>query len=716
MVARFDGWALKREPLELSHDGQAVRVQEQPLQILESLIARPGELVRREDLITKLWPRGITDFDAGLNTAVRKLRAVLDDDADAPRFIETVPRQGYRFIGTLKTDPLVAPSPTTAIAAPVAPPRSYWRAALLVLAAVVMVGLAAFYIANRDLAIPTDGQYRIAVLPFENLSPDPANAFFADGMHEEILRSLGNARNLDVVSRTTMMLYRKTPKTVPQIAKDLGVSHVLEGTVRRDAQNVRVTLQLVDARADKHLWARNFDRKLVDAMTLQGEIATEVAAQLAIQLSDERSRLPPSTSLEAYDLWIQGVLAWQSLGAGGTTLQEVLRVEALYTRAIELDPAYAAAYADRCRVRAAKFIAGFDMTDENIAGARTDLAVAQRLAGHTPHVLVRSAIVAYFLDGDMERALALFAAAEKAGPLDADHTMTKANFLGYARRLDEALAAHAQAARLDPGNPTIARFRMVNLFAAHRPAEALRVVRDLDTRIPGRIDRGEWLFAYTGGTERWRTEVERMRDQPQPNFVMANEFDLLRFEGRRDELRSLLANTSLTEYRPQSLLRSLVGSGMKPVAELLGWERLMAGDRAGAKRAGEAVLAFHRQQPVKKWNAWSLHLTAAEGALFTGDGARAIAEARTALAAIGPTPNLATNTYTRMLAARIFAWAGAREEAIGILERLARDYPGLGPAHIARDPLLMMPLADEPRWRELSRMLEAEIAANQSLL
>jgi tetratricopeptide (TPR) repeat protein len=513
-----------------------------------------------------------------------------------------------------------------------------------------------------------------------------------------------------------MMLYRKAPKTVPEIVEDLGASHILEGTVRRDAHTVRVTLQLVDARADKQLWARSFDRKLDDAMTLQSEIAAEVAAQLAIELSGESSRLPPSSNPEAYDLWMKGVLAWQSLGAGGATAQEIQRVEALYTRAIELDPAYAAAYADRCRVRTAKFITGLDTTDENIAGARADLAVAQRLAGHTPHVLVRSAIVAYFLDGDMKRALELFAAAEKAGPLDADHTMTKANFLGYAGRLDEALAAHEQAAKLDPANPTIARFRMANLFAAHRPAGALRVVRDLDARIPGRIDRGEWVFAYTGTTGRWRTEIERLRDQPQPNFVLANEFDLLRFEGRREELRALLADTPLSEYRPKSVLGSLVGSATKPVAELRGWERLMAGDHAAVKRAGAAVLEFHRNQVEKKWNAWSLHLIAAEGALFVGDDARAITEARAALAAIGSDPNPAPSTYSQMLCARIFAWAGARDEAIGMLEKLAREYPGLGPAHIARDPLLTLPLASEPRWRELSRTLEAEIAANHSLI
>jgi TolB-like protein len=583
---------------------------------------------------------------------------------------------------------------------------------MIVVAAIV----GAVFFANRPPPAPAGGKFRIAVLPFENLSPDPANAFFADGMHEEILRSLANARTLDVVSRTTMMLYRRQPKTIPELFDDLGVTHVLEGTVRRDALDVRVTLQLVDARADKQVWAGSFDRKLVDVMTLQSEIAAEVAAQLATRLTDQGAPLASPASLAAYDHWLQGVLAWQNLGAGFATLQEIRRVEGLYTKAIELDPGYAMAYADRCRVRASAFVGGLDMTDENIAGARADLAIAQRLAGDTPHVLVRSAIVAYFLDGDMTRALELFAAAEKAGPLDADHIMTKANFLGFAGRVEEAVAAHAEAARLDPANPAIARFRMVHLFAAHRPADALRVLRELDARIPGRVERGEWLFAYTGTTQRWRTELERMRDQPQPNFVLANEFDLLRYEGRHEELRAMLDRTPLVEYRPQSPLRSLVGSGMKPVAALRGWERLLAGDRPGAKRAGESVLELHRQQTVKNWNKWSLHLTAAEGALFTGDERRAMNEARAALASLGAAPNLATNTYTRMLAARIFAWAGAHEEAIGMLERLSGEYPGLGPAHIARDPLLSRPLADEPRWRALTRALEAQIAANQSLL
>jgi tetratricopeptide (TPR) repeat protein len=450
-------------------------------------------------------------------------------------------------------------------------------------------------------------------------------------------------------------------------------------------------------------------------MTLQTEIASEVAQELATRLSNDGTQLPPSRSAEAYDLWLKGALAWQNVGAGGTTMQEMQRVEAMYSRAIELDASYAAAYADRCRVRIAMFNIGYDTSDANLAGARADLAMAQKLAPRSTHVMIRSANVAYLIDGDLDRALALIAAAEKAGPLDGDHLMTKANFLGFARRLDEALETHAQAAKLDPANPTIARFQMVHLFAAHRPADALRVLHALDERMPGRVERGELSFDYTASTTRWRAELERMREMPQPNLALSNEFDLLRIEGRLDDLADLLASTPLTEFRQHSASRTLIGAPMKPVAALRGWERLLAGKRAAAAAQGAIVLKSVEIQPRKKWNAWALHLLAAEGALFAGDREKALVEARLALAAVGNTSNLAVTLYSQRTAARIYAWAGAHDEAMRLLEALSSSYPGVGPAAITRDPLFSLPLARNARWQALARTLEAQIARNQSL-
>ena len=286
LVAKFDGWTLRRTPLELFRGDQPVRLQEQPLQVLEALLLRSSELVTREELAARLWPDTVVDFEAGLNTAVRKLRVALADDADAPRYVETVPRQGYRFIGQIERpvercdDDLVmegsrAPA---ALRFEAAGRHSSWsRAGLALVGLVAAVAAAIAFVATHPPASSVapgaslrPPAIRLAVLPFTNLSPDPANAFFADGMHEELLSVLGTqAPDLEVISRTTMMPYRAKPTSMRALARELQATHVLEGSVRREATTVRVSLQLVDAVADRQIWSRSYERTLVDAMRLQ---------------------------------------------------------------------------------------------------------------------------------------------------------------------------------------------------------------------------------------------------------------------------------------------------------------------------------------------------------------------------------------------------------------------------------------------------------------
>jgi TolB-like protein/DNA-binding winged helix-turn-helix (wHTH) protein len=711
VAASFDGWVLLREPLELLRDGKRLTLQELPLQILELLTSRAGQLVTREELVTRLWPKGVVDFDAGINTAMRKLRAALGDDAAAPRYIETVPRQGYRFLVTPQRDP--APAAVETPMAATARRRWPWALATVCVAVAIAWSVIALR-GSSDPAALAAQNYRLAVLPFENLSPDPANAFFADGMHEEILSSLANVPNLEVISRTTMMQYRRAPRSVAEIAKELRITHLLEGTVRREGTLVRMTLQLIDARNDRHLWSRTFDRELTDVMTLQSQVAAEIAGQLRRSLMPNVG-LPPSKNPAAYDLWLQGVLAWQNVGGGGAAPREIARVEDLYSRAIALDPTYAAAYAERFRVRAARFANDIDHRDETLASAREDLAMAQKLAGNTPHVLIRTAQLAYFIDGDMPKALELIGEAEKIGPLSADFLVTKANFLAFSGRLEESLAAHAHAADLDPGNPTIFRFWMSNLFTARRPAEALRVAQRFDEQFPGRIDRGALLFEYTGSTARWRQEMEPQDPAGFPSTLPSSQFELLRYERRLSELKPLMSSFGATEFRQFSPYRSVIAL-VKPVAELNGWERLLAGDRAAAAREGLLVLEYVKQQPPRKWNAWANHLLTAEGALFVADHARAQSETRAALAAMGDTPDFTVGAYARLMAARVFAWSGASDEAVGLLVRLSTRYPGIGPAAITRDPLISMPLAEHAGYRQLAQQLEGEIARNQNLL
>jgi TolB-like protein/DNA-binding winged helix-turn-helix (wHTH) protein len=713
VIAEFDGWILARQPLELWREGKRLRLQELPLQILELLVSRPHTLVTREELTAHLWPTGVVDFDAGLNTAMRKLRVALGDAAETPKYIETVPRQGYRFIGNIidkpaevaEALPAAAPPASTAGARPRR--RMRWFAA----GAFVLACVALAVWQHPRSAVAT--HYRIAVLPFENLSSDPANGFFTDGLHEEILSTLANrARDLEVISRTTMMLYRATPKSVAEIARELGVTHVLEGTVQREGQRVRVTLQLVDAVGDRQLWMESFDRTLADAMTLQSEVAAAVSGKLAVSLPVDGTRPAPPNNPESYDLWLRANLAWQ--GISGASTQEIARVEDMYTRAIALDAGYAAAYADRGRVRIVKFLLGLGDTAQYMEGARADLRKAEELAGPTPLILMRKAGLAYLVDGDLDRALDLIAQAESEGPLNADQMMTKANFSAHHGDIDAALVMFQHAAQLDPGNGTIARFWSNVLFASHRPVEAVRVLEQFEERLPGRIDYGALEFGYTGSTARWRAEVDRLSATSDTAAKLSWEFDLLRFEKRYADMRALLDRADKPMFRQHNYYGNLTGVGLKPVAELRGWERLMSGDAKAATQAGVALTEYLQTEKPATWNAWWFELLAAEANLFKADKALAATQASHALSLLRKYPGFAGSVYARGRAARILAWAGEENQAMELLEALATQTPGVGPAEIFRDPLYGIPLAANARYRELAEKYEREITATES--
>ena len=570
IALQFDDWKLLREPLELFRGESRIRIQDQPLMILDALLERPGALVKREELIARLWPRAVTDYESGLHTAVRKLRAVLDDDAEAPRYIETVPRQGYRFIGEIAL-PTIASEVPTAAAVPVVPRSWVWATALLF---VVLLAAGAWWV--------------------------------------------------------------------------------------------------------------------------------------------DRERSPSASQLAARELWLAGVLAWQNVGGGGTTGTETARIEDLYDRAIAADPGLWEAYADRARVRMARFISGSDTSDTSIAAARAELARARELAGPRAYILVREAQVAYFFDNDLDRALELFDEAEALEPLGAEQLMSKAVFLGFARRPELAWPLYERAVRLDPGNPAIYRFWMGDLFTAHRPVEALRVARQYDARMPGRLERGEWLFAYTGDTRRWRNEIESVDRGGLPN-ALSNEFDLLRMEGRFDKLEQLASSAEPALFRPHSASRNIIGAIDRPKAQLRGWERLLAGDHEAAAAAGRELDDFVARQESRPWNVWALQLLRSEAALMTGDHPGAIELALQSLASQLPDPNHATYIYARMMAARVFAWAGAHDEAVKMLEQLSAGFPGVGPAAISRDPFHTRPLSGVAAWQVLRARLEAQVAANASL-
>jgi hypothetical protein len=344
------------------------------------------------------------------------------------------------------------------------------------------------------------------------------------------------------------------------------------------------------------------------------------------------------------------------------------------------------------------------------------MALAQKYGGGTSHVLVRAAGLAFLVDHDLARAMGLIEAAEQVGPLNADLMLTKGSFLMSAKRGEESLRVLAEAARLDPGNAGIYRFWVSGFAAARRPAEAMRVLRDFDSRFPGRLYRGEYVFAFTGATGRWWDEVARLRGGGGPNATLSAEFDLLRYEGRLPDLRTRLAATADAEFAQHSPFGGRVGASLKPAAELRGWERVLAGDRGGAAREGRVLALAVERLPKVAWNEWWRRLLSAESALLVGEHARAVEQAKTAASLVSGRSTFPESVHVKLMAARVLAWGGAPDEAVTLLESLSRDYPGVGPATIVRDPLFSKPLAANPRWRSLAQALNAELAANQPLL
>ena len=557
---------------------------------------------------------------------------------------------------------------------------------------------------------------RLAVLPFENLSPDPANAFFTDGMHEEILSAIASrATNLEVVSRTTMMVYRSAPKSVHDIAQELSVTHVLEGSVRREGQSVRLTLQLIDARNDVHLWSKNFDRQLTDAITLQSAVAEEVGSQLVVKLSGDIGDLPQPADAEAFDLYLKARLGMQTVTEIRSP-REQQKALALLDRALVLDDKFAAAYLQRARVRMNMFTSSQDVSQANLDALHADLAAARRLMGDAPPLLVSEASYASLVEFDTPKALRLLRAAEQVNPRAPEVCLGLARALSHAETLAEALAYYERAATLDPGNPLIAADWATTLKTARRPEESLRLSRAFEARYPGRTTYGLRLFGFTGQVERYAKEVERVEATGEPEARLAARFDLLVYSGRLNELAALVERSGLTML-PQGSRSgfTIPAIGRKPVAELHGWAKMLENDAAAAARDGRVLLDFVAQEPVTKWNAWYLRMLAAEGALFAGDKAVAAQEATRALAMAPKKIHPGIQRYSRSLAARVLAWAGRGDEAVVILEQLSTQYPMAGPADITRDPLYAIPLAGNARYKKLERKLEAEITANQRL-
>jgi TolB-like protein/DNA-binding winged helix-turn-helix (wHTH) protein/Flp pilus assembly protein TadD len=357
---RFGVFELDLRAGELHKHGLRVRLQEQPFQILAILLEHPGEVVTREELQQKLWPADtFVDFDHGLNKAVSKIREALGDSAESPRFVETVARRGYRFLADVKVAeeaPVRSPELAT-LPHPVAEaddrrdlagkpripkhllPSLMWKISAFALLLLV-ASLATWKIHpwNR----PSSAIRSLAVLPLESLSSDASQDYFADGMTDELISDLGQISALRVISRTSVMTYKHARKPLPQIARELNVDAVVEGTVLRSGDQVRITAQLIEASTDKHLWSQSYEGELRDTLALQNQVARTIADQIRINLNPQEQAALKTVRVvnpQAYESYLKGRYFWNKRTADG--LKVAL---AYFHQAIDEDPNYAQAY------------------------------------------------------------------------------------------------------------------------------------------------------------------------------------------------------------------------------------------------------------------------------------------------------------------------------------------------------------------------------------
>ena len=355
-LVRFGAFAVDLRSGELHKEGVKIKLQEQPFRLLALLLENSGEVVTRDELRQRLWPEDTFGaFDDGLNTAIKKLRDALGDSAEKPRLIETLPKHGYRFILPVTT---IATEPSSEFSTGSAQPASQvlrhplwaivrsWsrsRTVLLFATGTAALLLVAYLVRPhvRPQATPASGKIMLAVLPFENLGGDPEQEFFSDGMTEEMITQLGGLQpaKLGVIARSSAMQYKHANKSINEVGRELGVQYVLEGSVRKAGDRLRITAQLIQVVDQTHMWAQTYDRDVRDVLAIQGDVARAIADEIRLKLTPEQQQRLAAmhrTDSEAFELYLNGRYYFNQPG--------LPRAIEYFQRAIEKDPKYAQAY------------------------------------------------------------------------------------------------------------------------------------------------------------------------------------------------------------------------------------------------------------------------------------------------------------------------------------------------------------------------------------
>jgi TolB-like protein/DNA-binding winged helix-turn-helix (wHTH) protein/lipoprotein NlpI len=591
-LIRFGVFELDLRASELRKKGVKVKLQDQPCQILAMLLEHPGEIVSREELRNRLWQRDtFVDFDHSLNTAIMRLREVLGDSSENPIFIETLSRRGYRFIAPVEE---VAPAngsserlPGSQNAADLAasdsaatstsmaipqddrhlpqylriPTRALVGAA--VLTALVLASLLVFRYVRKPWVSSANSEpiKSLVVLPLEDLSGEKNQDYFADGMTDELIASLAKIRQLRVISRTSAMAYKGTHKPLSEIAHDLHVDAVVEGTVLRAGNRVRITAELVQVSTDRHLWAETYESELGNILTLQSQVASAIVNEIRVNLTpEEQKRLatPRLVNAQAYEDYLKGRYYWNKRSEEGLT-----KAVEYYQRAAEKDPQYALAYAGLADC--------YDLLGSTIIGAMSTTEAAPKA-----------------------KAAALNALAIDPSLVDAEITLASIK-LNYDWDWQGAENGFKHTIELNPDQATAHQRYSLYLTAMGRSQESLAEIKRAHDLDP--------LSLSINFSVAWRLYLARQYDQAiqqsrstidlDPNFVLAHLVLGQAYEQKGEFEMAIAELKKAASISPNSPL--MLGA--------LGHAYAMAGDTADAEKVRDDLVRRSNHQYVSPFYA-----------------------------------------------------------------------------------------------------------------
>ncbi len=566
---RFRDYQLDPDGFELCRAGHRLRLERKPMELLILLAENQGHLVKREEIIEKIWGKDFFfDAENGINNAIRKIRSALNDNAEHPLFVETSLGKGYRFIAPVERVLEPASSLATEPSATRRRPKALrWRRASVLALGLAALVAAAFAlnlagIRNRVFARGTPPIHSIAVLPLENLSGNPDEQYFADGMTDELTTVLAKIGSLRVISRTSSMQYRNSHKPLAQIANELNVEAVMEGSVTRSSDRVRITAQLVDARNDRHLWAETYDRDIRDILALQSDVASAIAKQVQAQITPaETAKLSTArqTDPDAYQLYLQGLYYWdKGTEQGATNSREY------FQKAIEKDPGFARAWVG--------LAFAFNLLGDYAHGkeaARKALSLDDTIGrGHAAF-----AFATWRADWDWSVAQSEFKRAIELDPNDAHAHHGYAGYLSALRRFDEANSEMQRALELDP-LAVLANTNLGSIYwSSHdfeRAIQQLNKALEIDPNFPDAYFDLGLVYESLGKYDKALAEFERYRTlSAKKNLLMANAAlaHLYAVQSRRADALRLLEEVKATHKRGDLLSYSIalvyVGLGDK---------------------------------------------------------------------------------------------------------------------------------------------------------